>query len=175
MLVIRIGPRSLALLGMVLALAVGLVIGSLRPVALVSAAGRSNATASEMLLAPAAQGGTITYEQAMQMIQAAMADARSKNYQMSFVVLDAGGHMIASGRMDGARLSTEEIQEKIREESLARHQELRAEDPLRAGIPQATAEQVAGLTGPFGNSTKQNRLSGLVRTDRPDRPGDRKP
>ena len=29
--------------------------------------------------------------------------------------------------------------------------------------------------GPFGNSTKQNRVSGLVRTDRPDRPGDRIP
>jgi NADH-quinone oxidoreductase subunit B len=67
------------------------------------------------------------------------------------------------------------IQEKIREESLARHHELRAEDPLAAGVPRATAEEVAGLTGPFGNSTKQNRLSGLVRTDRPDRPGDRKP
>ena len=36
-------------------------------------------------------------------------------------------------------------------------------------------KEVRGLTGPFGNSTKQNRLSGLVRTDRPDRPGDRKP
>ena len=67
------------------------------------------------------------------------------------------------------------IQEKIREESLGRHGALRAENPLRAGVPNATAEQVAGLTGPFGNSTRQNRLSGLVRTDRPDRPGDRKP
>ncbi len=67
------------------------------------------------------------------------------------------------------------IQEKIREESLARHGEHRAEDPLRAGTPQATEEEVAGLTGPFGNSTRQNRVGGLVRTDRPDRPDDRQP
>ena len=67
------------------------------------------------------------------------------------------------------------IQEKIRGESLARHEEHRAEDPLRAGIPQATAEEVAGLTGPFGNSTRQNRVSGLVRTDRSARPDDRQP
>ena len=67
------------------------------------------------------------------------------------------------------------IQEKIREESLARHSELRAEDPLRAGAARATAEQVVGLTGPFGNSTKQDHGSGLVRTERPDRPSDRKP
>ena len=67
------------------------------------------------------------------------------------------------------------IQEKIREESLAEHQLLRAEDPLQAGNPEADASEVTGLTGPFGNSTRQNRVSGLVRTDRTDRPCDRKP
>ena len=67
------------------------------------------------------------------------------------------------------------IQEKIREESLAEHKLLRAEDPLQAGNPEADAAEVAGLSGPFGNSTKQNRVSGLVRTDRSDRPGDRIP
>ena len=67
------------------------------------------------------------------------------------------------------------IQEKIREETLAEHKILRAEDPLQAGRPEADADEVAGTTGPFGNSTKQNRVSGLVRTDRPDRPGDRTP
>jgi hypothetical protein len=51
------------------------------------------------------------------------------------------------------------VQEKIREETLAKHKLLRAEDPLRAGVPQADADEVAGLTGPFGNSTRQNRES----------------
>jgi NADH-quinone oxidoreductase subunit B len=67
------------------------------------------------------------------------------------------------------------IQEKIRQESLASHQALRAEDPLRAGLPAASAEDVAALSGPFGNSTKQNRVSGLVTTDRIQRPDDRLP
>jgi NADH-quinone oxidoreductase subunit B len=67
------------------------------------------------------------------------------------------------------------IQEKIREETLADHEANRAEDPLRAGVPAASAEDVAALTGPFGNSTKQNRASGLVASDRMQRPDDRLP
>jgi glc operon protein GlcG len=109
MLVIRIGPRMLALLGMAAALAVGLVIGSLRPTEMVSAATRGSGPADAVLAGPAAQSAGITYDQAVRMIQAAMADARSKNYNMTFMtftVLDAGGHVIASRRMDGARLNT---------------------------------------------------------------------
>jgi len=67
------------------------------------------------------------------------------------------------------------VQEKIREERLSEHEELRHEDPLAAGVAKASAEEVAALTGPFGNSTKQNRVSGLVQTDRTDRPDDRLP
>jgi NADH-quinone oxidoreductase subunit B len=67
------------------------------------------------------------------------------------------------------------IQEKVREERLADHVALRHEDPLAAGLPRANEEEIQGLTGPFGNSTRQNRVSGLVHTDRPDRPEDRDP
>jgi len=51
------------------------------------------------------------------------------------------------------------IQEKIRQESLSRHFEHRAEDPLSVARPRASEEQIIGLTGPFGNSTHQERLS----------------
>ena len=54
------------------------------------------------------------------------------------------------------------IQEKVRGESLAQHAELRAEDPLRVARPNATAEQIAGLSGPFGNSTQQEQAGGIV-------------
>ncbi|HZD05637.1 MAG TPA: NADH-quinone oxidoreductase subunit B family protein [Longimicrobiales bacterium] len=67
------------------------------------------------------------------------------------------------------------IQEKIREERLSEHGRLRAEDPLRAGVPRASELEISGLTGPFGNSTRQNRVSGLVQSDRIDRPEDRLP
>ncbi len=67
------------------------------------------------------------------------------------------------------------IQEKVREERLADHAVNRAEDPLAAGLPRATENEIKGLTGPFGNSTRQNRASGMVQTDRTDRPDDRIP
>ncbi len=67
------------------------------------------------------------------------------------------------------------IQEKIRQESLSEHAILRAEDPTAVAQPRANAEEVASLSGPFGNSTRQNRVSGLVQTDVTDRPGDRLP
>lgn len=51
------------------------------------------------------------------------------------------------------------IQEKIREESLSRHFEHRAEDPNSVAKPNADDTQVAGLSGPFGNSTQQEELS----------------
>ena len=50
------------------------------------------------------------------------------------------------------------IQEKVRQESLAHHYELRAEDPARVAIPRASDAEVVGLSGAFGNSTQQNQL-----------------
>jgi NADH-quinone oxidoreductase subunit B len=54
------------------------------------------------------------------------------------------------------------IQEKVRQESLADHHDLRAEDPGRVAKPRASEEEVAGLSGPFGNSTRQEKLAGGV-------------
>jgi NADH-quinone oxidoreductase subunit B len=51
------------------------------------------------------------------------------------------------------------IQEKIREESLSKHFEHRAEDPSLVALPRASDSEVVGLTGPFGNSTQQDQLS----------------
>ena len=51
------------------------------------------------------------------------------------------------------------IQEKIRQESLSRHFEHRAEDPALVARPRADEEEVIGLSGPFGNSTQQEQLS----------------
>jgi NADH-quinone oxidoreductase subunit B len=67
------------------------------------------------------------------------------------------------------------IQEKIRGERLADHDLNRFEDPAATGRPRASEPEIVGLTGPFGNSTQQNRISGLVQTDRADRPADRLP
>jgi NADH-quinone oxidoreductase subunit B len=54
------------------------------------------------------------------------------------------------------------IQEKIRQESLSKHFEHRAEDPALVAMPRASAAEVVGLTGPFGNSTQQEQLTGGI-------------
>ena len=51
------------------------------------------------------------------------------------------------------------IQGKIRQETLTRHFEHRAEDPTRVAKPQVGDLEVAELSGPFGNSTQQDQLS----------------
>ena len=51
------------------------------------------------------------------------------------------------------------IQEKIRQESLSKHFEHRAEDAALVARPRANEAEVVGLTGPFGNSTQQEKLS----------------
>ncbi len=67
------------------------------------------------------------------------------------------------------------VQEKIKQESLDQHAILRAEDPAAVAKPRADEEEIGDLSGPFGNSTEQNRVSGLERTDVISRPGDRLP
>ena len=57
------------------------------------------------------------------------------------------------------------IQEKVKGETLARHGEHRREAADESGRARATDHQIHALSGPFGNSTKQERPSGLVRPD----------
>ena len=67
------------------------------------------------------------------------------------------------------------LQEKIKGERLADTETLRREDPLRVGKPNLSPEVIEAITGPFGNSTKQNRVSGLESTAALARPTDRLP
>jgi len=67
------------------------------------------------------------------------------------------------------------IQEKIKQESLSQHEILRAEDPAAVAKPQADDDEITSVSGPFGNSTQQNKVGGLLRTDAISRPDDRIP
>ncbi len=69
------------------------------------------------------------------------------------------------------------LQEKIKGESLsaAIHEQTRSEDPERSGRPNLPADVIEQIAGPFGNSTKQNKMSGLVSTRALSRPRDRRP
>jgi NADH-quinone oxidoreductase subunit B len=66
------------------------------------------------------------------------------------------------------------LQEKIKGETLD-DESLRTEDPLRVGLPNLPAETIEAIAAPFGNSTMQNRVSGLVSTGAVLRPADRRP
>jgi len=66
------------------------------------------------------------------------------------------------------------LQEKIRGEALE-NPALREEDPARVGKPNLPAEVIDEVAMPFGNSTQQNRMSGLVSTTAVARPTDRLP
>lgn len=65
------------------------------------------------------------------------------------------------------------IQEKIKGESV-KDPRPRAEDPERAGQPYMSPDDVELVASPFGNSTFQNRVSGLESSSPILRPGDRK-
>jgi NADH-quinone oxidoreductase subunit B len=66
------------------------------------------------------------------------------------------------------------LQEKIRGEAIA-NPRLREEDPERVGKPNLPAEVIDEVAMPFGNSTQQNRVSGLLSTTAIARPTDRLP
>jgi NADH-quinone oxidoreductase subunit B len=66
------------------------------------------------------------------------------------------------------------LQEKIKGEQLG-NESLRAEDPLAVGRANLDADTIEAITGPFGNSTKQNRVSGLISSAALTRPTDRLP
>lgn len=65
------------------------------------------------------------------------------------------------------------IREKIKGESIADPRS-REEEPDRAGKPYLSSEDVELIAAPFGNSTFQNRVSGLESSSPIVRPGDRK-
>jgi NADH-quinone oxidoreductase subunit B len=66
------------------------------------------------------------------------------------------------------------LQEKIRGETL-RNSALREEDAARVGLPNRSPDEINEMAVPFGNSTLQNRVSGLLSTTAIARPTDRQP
>jgi NADH-quinone oxidoreductase subunit B len=64
------------------------------------------------------------------------------------------------------------VQEKIKGESVG-HGLARSESPEAVGRPNLPPEVIELVAQPFGNSTRQNRVSGIERTSAVDRPRDR--
>ena len=64
------------------------------------------------------------------------------------------------------------VQEKIKGESLS-NELIRSESPDAVGRPNLPPEVIELVAQPFGNSTRQNRISGIERTNAVERPRDR--
>ncbi|MFW6089906.1 MAG: hypothetical protein ACODAB_09140, partial [Gemmatimonadota bacterium] len=64
------------------------------------------------------------------------------------------------------------VQEKIKGESLS-SELIRSESADAVGRPNLPPEVIELVAQPFGNSTRQNRISGIERTSAVDRPRDR--
>ena len=56
-----------------------------------------------------ASPAVVTLDQARALIAAAEEEAASRDLRLSFAVVDAGGHIVAIGRMDGADWITPEV------------------------------------------------------------------
>ena len=56
-------------------------------------------------------GPPITLERALAVIQAAVAEAKKRNWKMNVAVADSGGNLVAFQRMDGAMLASIQIAE----------------------------------------------------------------
>ena len=56
-------------------------------------------------------GLSISLERAVAVIQAAVAEARKRNWKMNIAVADSGGNLVAFQRMDGAMLASIQIAE----------------------------------------------------------------
>src|SRR5882724_13242668 len=54
-------------------------------------------------------GTPISLERAQAVIQAAMAEAKKRNWKMNIAVVDSGGNLVAFQRMDGAMLASIQI------------------------------------------------------------------
>jgi glc operon protein GlcG len=54
-------------------------------------------------------GAVLTLETAQSLISAAISEASSRGFKLAFVVVDQGGHVVASARMDGAPWITPDV------------------------------------------------------------------
>ena len=94
-------------------------------------------------------GTSITLERAQQVVAAAMAEAKTRNWKMNVSVVDPNGDLLAFGRMDGAQLASVEIsQHKARTAARYRRNTKLFENGMQGGmVYQLTLDGVIGSRG----------------------------
>jgi glc operon protein GlcG len=121
-------------------------------------------------------GRPISLDQAHQVIQAAVVEAKKRNWKMNVAVVDSGGHLVAFQRMDGAMLASIQIAEhKARAGATFRRETKLFEDGIqlmhlnyllafdgiiasRGGIPLIQEGAIIGAIGCSGGTDSQDEI-----------------
>ena len=121
-------------------------------------------------------GPPISLEQAQAVMQAAVAEAKKRNWKMNIAIADSGGNLVAFQRMDGAMLASIQIAEhKARAAVTFRRQTKVFEDGIqlmhlnyllafdgiiasRGGIPLIDQGAIIGAIGCSGGTDSQDEV-----------------
>ena len=139
---------------------------------LVLAAGSASAQAPAP---PPPYGAPITLEQAKKIVAGAEAESKKNSWSMVITVLDSGGHVVLTERMDGALLGSIDVARdkaysavafrrptKAFEDGLAqgganlRILKLSGASPVEGGIPIVVDGKVIGAVGVSGGTAQQD-------------------
>ena len=123
-----------------------------------------------------AYGPPISLAQAQAVIQAAVAEAKKRNWKMNIAVADSGGNLVVFQRMDGAMLASIQIaQHKARAAVTFRRPTMVFEDGIqlmhlnyllafdgmiasRSGIPLINQGAIIGAIGSSGGTDSQDEV-----------------
>ncbi|HXA79066.1 MAG TPA: heme-binding protein [Candidatus Acidoferrales bacterium] len=121
-------------------------------------------------------GPPISLDRAEEVIHAAVADAKKRNWKMNIAVVDSGGNLVAFQRMDGAMLASIKIAEhKARAAATFRRPTKVFEDGInlmhlnyllafdgviasRGGIPMIEKGSIIGAIGVSGGTDSQDEI-----------------
>jgi glc operon protein GlcG len=139
---------------------------------LVLAAGSASAQAPAP---PPPYGAPITLEQAKKIVAGAEAESKKNSWSMVITVLDSGGHVVLTERMDGAQLGSIDVARdkaysavafrrptKVFEDLVAqgganlRILKLSGASPVEGGIPIVVDGKIIGAVGVSGGTAQQD-------------------
>jgi glc operon protein GlcG len=121
-------------------------------------------------------GPPISLDQALAVIQAAVAEAKKRNWKMNVAIADSGGNLVAFERMDGAMLASIQIaQHKARAAATFRRPTKVFEDGIqvmhldyllafdgiiasRGGLPLIQQGKIIGAIGSSGGTDSQDEV-----------------
>ena len=131
---------------------------------------------AEAMLFNIPYGAPISLERADAAINAAVVEAKKRNWPISITVMDSGGNLVAFKRMDGAQLAsivvaetkaraavtfrreTKVFESRIQEGGLVYLATLPGAIALRGGIPLVEAGKLIGSIGCSGASNAQDEV-----------------